>query len=124
MKSEESPAAASPAVLDAVFATIGERQRLLPEGSYVTHLLRGGTDRIARKVGEEAIEVVLAAKNGASHELTAEIADLWFHCLVLLAQSGCSPADVYRELAERHGKRPSFEEKAEAQAQLPAVEDV
>lgn len=124
MAKEELPTAARAAVLDEVFATIRERQRLQPEGSYVTHLLAGGADRIARKVGEEAIEVVLAAKNGETNELTAEIADLWFHCLVLLAHSGCSPGDVFTELALRHGKRPRFQEKAQAQAQLPSAEDV
>lgn len=123
MANEESHADVSAAVLDGVFATIRERQRQLPEGSYVTHLLRGGTDRIARKVGEEAIEVILAAKGTEPQELTAEVADLWFHCLVLLAQSGITPGDVYEELARRHGRRPTFEEKAEAQAQLPSVED-
>ncbi|MDE2817585.1 MAG: phosphoribosyl-ATP diphosphatase, partial [Chloroflexota bacterium] len=122
MSEERSSAAA--AVLDEVFETIRERQRLLPEGSYVTHLLQGGVDRTARKVGEEAIEVVLAAKNEAANELTAEVADLWFHCLVLLAQSGCTLDDIYRELAQRHGKRPSFQAKAEAHAQLPSIEDV
>ena len=123
MSEERSPAAVA-AVLDEVFETIRERQRLLPEGSYVTHLLQGGVDRTARKVGEEAIEVVLAAKNEAANELTAEVADLWFHCLVLLAQSGCTPAAIYQELAERHGKRPRFREKAEASAQLPSIDDV
>ncbi len=123
MANEETPAGVSAAVLDDVFAVIRERQRQLPEGSYVTHLLQGGTDRIARKVGEEAIEVILAAMNTAPQELTAEVADLWFHCLVLLAQSGCTPDDVYQELARRHGKRPTFEQKAEAQAQLPTVDD-
>ena len=122
MSEERSPAAA--VVLDEVFETIRERQRLLPEGSYVTHLLQGGVDRTARKVGEEAIEVVLAAKNDAANELTAEVADLWFHCLVLLAQSGCTPDDIYQELAERHGKRPRFREKAEAQSRLPSTKDV
>ncbi len=123
MANEEKPAGASATVLDDVFAIIRERQRQLPEGSYVTHLLQGGTNRIARKVGEEAIEVILAAKDAAPQELTAEVADLWFHSLVLLAQSGCTPDDVYQELARRHGKRPTFEEKAEAQSQLPTVED-
>ena len=123
MSEERLPAAAA-TVLDEVFETIRERQRLLPEGSYVTHLLQGGVDRTARKVGEEAIEVVLAAKNEAADELAAEVADLWFHCLVLLAQSGCTPDDIYRELAERHGKRPRFQEKAEASAQLPSTDDV
>ena len=112
------------AVLDEVFATIRERQETLPEGSYVTHLLQGGIDRTARKVGEEAIEALLAAKNAEPAELTAEVADLWFHCLVLLAQSGLTPADIYRELARRHGKRPGFQQKAAAQAQLPSSQDV
>lgn len=124
MPNEESRGTTSAEILDEVFAVIQERQRQLPEGSYVTHLLQGGTDRVARKVGEEAIEVVLAAKNAAPHELTGEIADLWFHCLVLLAQNGSTVEDIYRELAQRHGKRPTFHEKAEAQAELPSVEDV
>ncbi len=123
MTEDKSPTAPSASVLDDVFETIRERQRLLPEGSYVTHLLSGGIDRIARKVGEESIEVVLAAKNETPEELTAELADLWFHCLVLLAQSGGVPEDIYRELAQRHGKRPSFQEKAEAQSQLPSIKD-
>ena len=123
MANEESPVAESAVVLDEVFAIIRERQRQLPEGSYVTHLLQGGTDRIARKVGEEAIEVILAAKSTEPQELTAEVADLWFHCLVLLAQGGCTPDDVYEELARRHGKRPTFQDKAKSQAELPSVED-
>ena len=123
MTEDKSPTAPSASVLDDVFETIRERQRLLPEGSYVTHLLSGGIDRIARKVGEESIEVVLAAKNETPEELTAELADLWFHCLVLLAQSGGVPEDIYRELAQRHGKRPSFQAKAEAQSRLPSIKD-
>ena len=124
MSDEKKCDAATAAVLDAVFQTIRERQETLPEGSYVTHLLQGGADRIARKVGEEALEVVLAAKNETPDELTAEVADLWFHCLVLLAHSGLTPADVYAELARRHGKRPTFQKKAAARAQLPGSQDV
>lgn len=124
MGDDGAPAATKAAILDDVFRIVLERQRTLPEGSYVTHLLQGGVDRIARKVGEEALEVVLAAKNQTPGELTAEVADLWFHCIVLLADSGLSPDDVYTELAQRHGKPPSFQAKAEAQAQLPAAEDV
>ena len=67
--------------------------------------------------------MVLAAKNETPEELTAELADLWFHCLVLLAQSGGVPEDIYRELAQRHGKRPSFQAKAEAQSRLPSIKD-
>ena len=124
MANEQTPESVTAAVLDAVFQTIRERQETLPEGSYVTHLLQGGVDRIVRKVGEEALEVALAAKNDAPDELTAEVADLWFHCLALLAYSGLTPADVYRELAQRHGKRPTFQQKAAARAQLPSSQDV
>lgn len=124
MADESAPTAAQAALLDEVFETIRERQLALPEGSYVTHLLQGGVDRIARKVGEEAIEVVLAAKDGNPAEITAEVADLWFHCLVLLAQSGLAPADIYRELARRHGKQPNFQAKAAAQERLPSPQDL
>lgn len=117
-------AAANSALLDEIFETIRERQRTLPEGSYVTHLLQGGVDRVARKVGEEAIEVVLAAKSESPEDVTAEMADLWFHCLVLLAQSGLAPEDIFQELARRHGRRSNFQAKAEAQEQLPSAQDL
>ena len=79
------------------------RQRLAerPEGSYVSGLAAGGLDRMAKKVGEEATEVVIAAKNADPAELTREMADLWFHCYVLLAQIGLRPEDVWAELARR-----------------------
>ncbi len=124
MSDKEELTSATARVLDEVFHIVRERQQSLPEGSYVTHLLQGGVDRTARKVGEEAIEVVLAAKNEERNEIIAEVADLWFHCVVLLVQSGVTLEDIYRELARRHGKRPSFQDKAEAQAQLPTARDV
>jgi phosphoribosyl-ATP pyrophosphohydrolase/phosphoribosyl-AMP cyclohydrolase len=79
------------------------RRRLAerPEGSYVAQLAAGGLDRVARKVGEEATEVVIAAKNQDSDELTREMADLWFHCYVLLAEAGLRPEDIWAELARR-----------------------
>ena len=64
-------------------------------------LLADGTDRIARKIGEEATEVVIAAKNDNDSELAHEVADLWFHTFVLLAQRGMSPEDVWAELRRR-----------------------
>jgi phosphoribosyl-ATP pyrophosphohydrolase/phosphoribosyl-AMP cyclohydrolase len=87
--------------VEALFAVIEERQRLRPEGSYVARLLDAGVDRIAKKIGEEATEVVIAAKNGDHAEITWEVADLWFHSLVLLASSGLRPADIWRELDRR-----------------------
>jgi phosphoribosyl-ATP pyrophosphohydrolase/phosphoribosyl-AMP cyclohydrolase len=72
-----------------------------PEGSYVARLAAGGLDRFAKKVGEEATEVVIAAKNQDRDELTREMADLWFHCLLLLAQAGLEPSDIWAELGRR-----------------------
>jgi phosphoribosyl-ATP pyrophosphohydrolase/phosphoribosyl-AMP cyclohydrolase len=85
-----------------LFETIKQRQAQAdPESSYVARLLQQGVDRIARKIGEEATEVVIAAKNGDRAELAHEIADLWFHTYVLLAQQGMSPEDVWAELRGR-----------------------
>jgi phosphoribosyl-ATP pyrophosphohydrolase/phosphoribosyl-AMP cyclohydrolase len=79
------------------------RQRLAdrPEGSYIAKLAAGGVDRMAKKVGEEATEVVIAAKNADPAELTRETADLWFHSFLLLAAAGLTPDDVWAELARR-----------------------
>jgi phosphoribosyl-ATP pyrophosphohydrolase/phosphoribosyl-AMP cyclohydrolase len=72
-----------------------------PETSYVARLLSEGVDRVARKVGEEATEVVIAAKNGDRDEVAREVADLWFHTYILLAQQGMTPQDVWNELRRR-----------------------
>jgi phosphoribosyl-AMP cyclohydrolase / phosphoribosyl-ATP pyrophosphohydrolase len=72
-----------------------------PGTSYVARLLSEGLDRVARKVGEEATEVVIAAKNADRDELAREVADLWFHTFVLLAQQGVTPDDVWEVLADR-----------------------
>jgi phosphoribosyl-ATP pyrophosphohydrolase/phosphoribosyl-AMP cyclohydrolase len=69
--------------------------------SYVARLLSEGLDRVARKVGEEATEVIIAAKNADREELARELADLWFHTFVLLAQQGMRPDDVWDELRRR-----------------------
>ena len=71
--------------------------------SYVASLFAKGDDAILKKIGEEATEAVMAAKDGDPRRITAEVADLWFHCLVLLARYGLSPADVLAELARREG---------------------
>ena len=80
---------------------INQRLAKRPEGSYVAKLAAGGVDRFAKKVGEEATEVVIAAKNADPAELTREMADLWFHCYLLLAQAGVRPEAVWAELAKR-----------------------
>lgn len=84
-----------------LWEVIQQRLAERPEGSYVARLAAGGLDRFAKKVGEEATEVVIAAKNADSAELIREMADLWFHCYLLLAQAGVRPEEVWRELARR-----------------------
>jgi phosphoribosyl-ATP pyrophosphohydrolase/phosphoribosyl-AMP cyclohydrolase len=88
-------------VIDELAAVIAQRHRDKPEGSYVSKLIESGIDRVAKKVGEESAETVIAAMKGDHDEIVWEVADLWFHSLVLLEASGVSPADVYAELAKR-----------------------
>jgi len=91
------------AVLDELFAVIEERRDALPEGSYTASLFthQKGENGVLEKIGEEAIEVVLAAKEGNDEELVGEAADLVYHLLVLLAMKGLSLADLRAELRER-----------------------
>lgn len=74
-----------------------------PDSSYVAQLYSKGLDSILKKIGEEATEVVMAAKDGAKDKVIYEVADLWFHSLVLLAQQNLSPDDVLKELDRRFG---------------------
>ena len=88
-------------VIDELFQVIEGRKTQKPEGSYVAKLLSEGTDRIGKKVIEEAAESVIAAKNGVKTETVHELADLWFHSLILLASAGLTPEDVWKELRAR-----------------------
>jgi phosphoribosyl-ATP pyrophosphohydrolase len=90
-------------ILRRIATTIHEHRNADPVRSYVATLFVKGDDAIIRKVGEEATETVMAAKDGDKIRLTAEIADLWFHCLVLLERFGLGPEDVLEELARREG---------------------
>jgi phosphoribosyl-ATP pyrophosphohydrolase len=74
-----------------------------PAKSYVARLFAKGEDAILKKVGEEATELVLAAKGGQRERIVAEAADLWFHTLIALSQHGLAPADVLAELERREG---------------------
>jgi phosphoribosyl-ATP pyrophosphohydrolase/phosphoribosyl-AMP cyclohydrolase len=93
---------AGPAILDAVERVIQSRRVAPREGSYVSRLLSEGDARMARKVGEEAAEVMVAALAEGPARLAAEVADLWFHTLVLLGARGLSMRHVFAELARRH----------------------
>jgi phosphoribosyl-ATP pyrophosphohydrolase len=84
-------------------AVIASRRGGDPERSYVARLFAKGPDAALKKVGEEATEVVMAAKDGDAQRVVAEVADLWFHTMVVLAQHGVAPADVLAELRRREG---------------------
>ena len=90
-------------ILTRLALVLEERKQSDPETSYVARLYAKGQDAILKKIGEEATETVMAAKDGDPERLTAEIADLWFHCLVLLAHQGLGPEQVLAELDRRFG---------------------
>ena len=90
-------------ILERLAATIESRMKADAKQSYVASLAHKGHDAILKKVSEEAAETLLAAKDGDKLHLIRETADLWFHCMVLLAWHGAKPADVLAELARREG---------------------
>jgi len=98
-------------VLERLASTFEERKQAAPSSSYVASLLAGGDDAILKKVGEESIEFILAAKGEDKAHLIAEAADVWFHMLVLLSHKGLGPNDILNELNRREGVS-GLEEKA------------
>ena len=91
-------------VLARLADVIEQRKSADPDKSYVARLFNQGTNAILKKVGEEATEVVMAAKDGDARQLVAEVADLWFHTLLALNALGLKPADVLAELERREGQ--------------------
>jgi len=91
-----------PSILRRVFAQVEDRKAHPRPESYTNRLLDAGEDEIVKKIGEEAIEVVLAVKGQGDRRVIEELADLTYHCLVLLAQRGLSPDDIAAELERRH----------------------
>jgi phosphoribosyl-ATP pyrophosphohydrolase len=89
--------------LERLAQVIDARRTADPDKSYVARLFSKGNDSILKKVGEEATEVVMAAKDGDRARIVAEVADLWFHCMIALAAFGLRPADVLAELRRREG---------------------
>ena len=85
-------------------AVIDARRGADPDRSYVARLFSRGTDAILKKVGEEATEVVMAAKDGDRQRIVGETADLWFHTMVALSHFGLGPAEVLAELERREGQ--------------------
>ncbi len=101
----ESKEALGPDFLGDLYRVICERKVSRPEGSYVASLFDRGANQILKKIAEEAAEVVLASKDGERRQVIYEVADLWFHTLVLLAQQEIPPQEIVQELARRVGKR-------------------
>ncbi len=88
-------------MISELYQTILKRKQTMPEGSYTTSLFKQGEDEILKKVGEEAVEVILAAKAQGNERLIEEVADLTYHTLVLLAARGLTPEDIAAELEKR-----------------------
>jgi phosphoribosyl-ATP pyrophosphohydrolase len=92
-----------PAILYRLTEVIEGRKNSDPETSYVAKLLYEGQDKILKKIAEESAEVLLASKEQDKSHVIREVADLWFHCLVLLAHHNVGPDDVLNELGRREG---------------------
>ena len=98
-----STAPAPTDTLGALAAVIAQRRSADPSTSYVAKLVHKGLDSMLKKVGEEATELVIAAKDADREQIVYETADLWFHSLVVLSQFGLGPEDVLAELRRREG---------------------
>ena len=98
-------------ILTEICAVLEQRKQADPDTSYTAKLFEKGQDSILKKVGEEASEVLIASKSGEKDDIIHEIADLWFHTLVLLKHHGFELEDVMQELDERFGTS-GLEEKA------------
>ena len=98
-------------ILDRIYSVIENRKGNNPASSYTAHLLSQGMPEIARKLGEEAIETITAALTAENKNIVAESADLLFHLLVLWAEKGITPEEVWAELIRREGTS-GLEEKS------------
>lgn len=87
--------------LEDLYKIIEDRKKKMPADSYVASLFREGEDRIIQKVGEEATEVIIAAKNETKERIISEVADLWLHTLVLLSAFRITPENIFLELQKR-----------------------
>jgi len=88
-------------ILEELYKIIENRKKKIPKDSYVASLFKKGKDKIIQKVGEEAIEVVIATKNETKKRIISEVADLLFHILIMLSAFNIKPKDILRELQKR-----------------------
>jgi phosphoribosyl-ATP pyrophosphohydrolase len=103
-------------ILQELAQILEQRKQEPAEKSYVASLYAKGLDKILKKIGEEATETVIAAKDGDKQQIIYETADLWFHCMVMLADQGLGPDDVLQELQRRFGLS-GLDEKAQRSQQ-------
>ena len=103
-------------ILQRLMAVLASRKGADPETSYVAGLYRQGLDSILKKIGEESAETIIAAKSGDPQQIVHETADLWFHCLVLLAHQDLDARQVLEELEQRFGVSGVEEKAAREQA--------
>jgi phosphoribosyl-AMP cyclohydrolase / phosphoribosyl-ATP pyrophosphohydrolase len=106
-ESSSSPQSNRYAILNELQEIIAKREHEMPEGAYTTYLFEKGVDKILKKVGEEAGEVIIAAKNGDPEELKWEVSDLFYHVLVLLQEQKVPLDEILQTLKERHTKKDS-----------------
>ena len=102
--------------LNELYEIIKNRKAQPKEGSYTNYLLEQGVDKICKKVGEEASETIIAAKNNDKEELIGEISDLFYHVYVLMSQQGVTVEDIERKLGERHqvvGNKKEFHKRGD-----------
>jgi phosphoribosyl-ATP pyrophosphohydrolase len=92
-------------ILDDIHKVILERKNNPSPDSYVSTLLSTGKDEILKKIGEEAVEVILASKANNKEQVIHELADLWFHCMVLMTEESLSHSDILKELQNRFGNK-------------------
>ncbi len=100
---QTSPPPLSQDILARLADVVAERRGGDPDKSYVARLFGKGPDALLKKIGEEATETVMAAKDGDRQKIVGEVADLWFHCLLVLEAFDLRPADVLAELQRREG---------------------
>ena len=92
-------------ILDDLECVILSRKASPSADSYVSSLFAKGKDEILKKIGEEAVEVIIASKSADRQQIVHELADLWFHCMVLMSEEGLSHSDIFKELEARFGRK-------------------
>ncbi len=92
-------------ILDDLEGVIRSRKTNPSSDSYVSSLFAKGKDEILKKIGEEAVEVIIASKTADRQQIVHELADLWFHCMVLMSEEGLSHSDIFKELEGRFGRK-------------------